>query len=148
MLSLRMLKKHKRSTIAVMIAETFCIMCLVVIYTLSGSYLDTLTEFRKNIYGEWKAVMMTHDAEKEAAVKASGVMSEQGVYRFAGRIINSAFCADDIAGAEIQYPAVGYMDEEAVHMLAIKLMALMLVTRGGRLDARRSPRPKKVAEKP
>lgn len=121
MLSLRMLKKHKRSTVAVMIAETFCIMCLVVIYTLSGSYLDTLTEFRKNIYGEWKAVMMTHDAEKEAAVKASGVISEQGVYRFGGRIVNSAFCADDITGAEIQYPAVGYMDEEAVHMLAIKL---------------------------
>ena len=148
MLSLRMLKKHKRSTVAVMIAETFCIMCLVVIYTLSGSYLDTLTEFRKNIYGEWKAVMMTHDAEKEAAVKASGVISKQGVYRFAGRIVNSAFCADDIAGAEIKYPAVGYMDEAAVHMLAIKLMALMLVTRGSRLDARRSPRPKKVAEKP
>lgn len=121
MLSLMMLKKHKRSTIAVMIAETFCIMCLVVIYTLSGSYLDTLTEFRKNIYGEWKAVMITHDAEKEADVRSSGMISKQGVYRFGGRIVNSAFCADDITGAEIQYPAVGYMDEAAVHMLAIKL---------------------------
>lgn len=42
MLSLRMLKKHKRSTVAVMIAGTFRIMRLVVIYTLSGSYLELL----------------------------------------------------------------------------------------------------------
>ena len=133
--SLKSWKRHRRMILSIMILLTMSTTLLLVIRNIRFGIEYTLSENRKDVYGEWEAAVLDVSSEEYKCLSDNVVMEQVGIVKNYGEIGILDQSGDESEAENCHYMTSGFMDSVGFQLSRIDVYEGHLPEQAGEFAA-------------